>query len=174
MKEKIKASLFSESISSNTKAAHDAYEQSRWGEKSGEKIVYLKEEALYLMQKHSLACLDIKGRELIPEELHKRCSKLDKRFPLKFSAFKDLRDKGYIVKSALKFGADFRVYKKSESIEENHSKWIVFVSKESDRLTWHDFAAKSRVAHSTKKNLLIAIVDGEEAVSYYEVTWTKT
>ncbi|MBU1252016.1 MAG: tRNA-intron lyase, partial [Nanoarchaeota archaeon] len=37
----------------------------------------------------------------------------------------------------------------------------------------HDFSAKNRVAHSTKKNLLLAIVDEEGDVSYYEVRWVK-
>jgi tRNA-intron endonuclease len=40
-------------------------------------------------------------------------------------------------------------------------------------MTWHDFSAKNRVAHSTNKTLLIAIVDEESDVSYYEVKWTR-
>jgi tRNA-intron endonuclease len=40
-------------------------------------------------------------------------------------------------------------------------------------MTWHDFSAKNRIAHSTKKNLLIAIVDEEGDVSYYEVSWKR-
>ncbi|MBT3691055.1 tRNA-intron lyase, partial [Candidatus Woesearchaeota archaeon] len=51
---------------------------------------------------------------------------------------------------------------------------IVFVDSETGKLTWHEFTAKNRVAHSTKKKLLIAIVDHEGKVSYYEVDWIKT
>ncbi|MBU3941057.1 MAG: tRNA-intron lyase, partial [Nanoarchaeota archaeon] len=40
-------------------------------------------------------------------------------------------------------------------------------------LTWHEFSAKNRVAHSTKKNLLIGIVDEENDVTYYEVKWVR-
>ena len=40
--------------------------------------------------------------------------------------FKDLRKKGYIVKTALKFGADFRVYEKGVKPGEDHAKWVVF------------------------------------------------
>jgi len=36
-----------------------------------------------------------------------------------------------------------------------------------------DFSAKNRVAHSTKKNLLIGIVDEENDVTYYEISWVK-
>ena len=84
-----------------------------------------------------------------------------------------MRKKGYILKTALKFGADFRVYERGIKPGEDHARWILFIVKESEPLSWHDFAAKNRIAHSTKKNLLIAIVDEEDDVSYYEVSWRK-
>ena len=84
-----------------------------------------------------------------------------------------MRSKGYIVKTALKFGAEFRVYDKGIKQGQDHAKWILYASKESDNLNWHDFSAKTRVAHSTKKNLLIAIVDDESDVTYYEISWIR-
>jgi tRNA-intron endonuclease len=84
-----------------------------------------------------------------------------------------LRKKGYVVKTALKFGADFRVYEKGAKPGQKHAKWLVFVENENNQLTWHEFSAKNRVAHSTKKKLLLSIVDAENSVSYYEVSWIK-
>jgi len=84
--------------------------------------------------------------------------------------FEDLRKKGYVVKTALKFGADFRVYEKKKK---EHSKWIVFVQKESKKIDWKEFASKNRVAHSTRKNLLLAITDDEGGIIYYEINWVK-
>ncbi len=78
-----------------------------------------------------------------------------------------------MVKTALKFGADFRVYDKETKPGKKHAKWLVFVERETNKLTWHEFSAKNRVAHSTKKKLLLAIVDEENDVSYYEVGWVK-
>jgi tRNA splicing endonuclease len=40
-------------------------------------------------------------------------------------------------------------------------------------MTWQDFASKNRIAHSTKKRLLIAVVDEENDVSYFEINWMK-
>ena len=87
--------------------------------------------------------------------------------------FKDLREKGYVLKTALKFGADFRVYEKGKKLGKAHAKWVVFVEHETKKTSWHEFSAKNRVAHSTKKKLLLAIVDEEEGISYYEVSWSK-
>ena len=87
--------------------------------------------------------------------------------------FKDLRGRGYILKTALKFGGDFRVYERNQKPGEEHAKWILYCIKESDVLRWQDFAAKNRVAHSTKKKLLVAIVDEENDITYYEVKWLR-
>ena len=103
----------------------------------------------------------------------KKARALDKKIEIKLAVFADLRKKGFIVKTALKFGADFRIYDRGIHPGEDHAKWILFVTKDTDAMHWQDFAAKNRVAHSTKKNLLIAIVDEEADVSYYEVSWIR-
>ena len=96
-----------------------------------------------------------------------------KNFFTKYAVYQDLRRKGYIVKTALKFGAEFRVYENGKKPGQAHAIWIVFPVYETSGLTWHEFSAKTRVAHSTRKNLLIAIVDEEGDVTYYEVAWKK-
>src|SRR3989338_9057270 len=75
--------------------------------------------------------------------------------------------------TALKFGAEFRVYDKGYRPGAAHARWILYTAKEYEKLSWHDFAAKNRIAHSAKKNLLLAIVDDEGDVSYYEVSWLR-
>ena len=78
-----------------------------------------------------------------------------------------------MVKTALKFGADFRIYERGVKPGEDHAKWILYPVNEGSTLTWHEFSAKNRVAHSTRKRLLLGIVDSEEDVTYYEVKWTR-
>ena len=103
----------------------------------------------------------------------KKIKKTGKNFWVKYCVFKDMRDRGYIIKTALKFGADFRVYDRGVKPGEDHAKWVVFPVHESNSLTWHEFAAKNRVAHSTKKRLLIGVVDEESDVSYWEARWLR-
>jgi tRNA-intron endonuclease len=170
--EKINAYLRGELISSTDPEAYSLYEKSRFGEPNEEKIQYSLTEALFLVNQDKMIILSGK-KTLSKKEFAEKCSKIDKKIQIKYPVFKDLRERGYLVKSALKFGADFRVYDKGAKIEDKHSKWVVFCDHESKRLTWHDFSAKNRIAHSTKKNLLLAIVDEEGDVSYYEVNWIK-
>src|SRR3990167_5393958 len=84
-----------------------------------------------------------------------------------YIVYKDLRNRGYLLKTALKFGADFRVYDKGQRPGKEHARWILYPISENAELTWQDFSAKNRVAHSTKKNLLVAVVDSEGDITYY-------
>ena len=172
--EKINATLLSKSVTSNSKEAFDLFEKSRFGEKLHEKILYSLHESFFLIQENKMQIQDSKGKILEEKELTKKFVKIDKNFFQKYLVFKDLRKKGYVVKTALKYGAEFRVYEKGKKIGSSHSKWICFPVSENQTMTWQDFSSKNRVAHSTKKNLLIAIVDDEGSVSYYEVRWTRT
>ncbi|MEA3248679.1 MAG: tRNA-intron lyase [Nanoarchaeota archaeon] len=170
---KINATLVSEKITSNTSEAQNIFATNRFGEKIGEKIFYSLSEALYLVQNNKMEILNHRDKKLTQKEILRKFERIDKIFKTKYLVFKDLRKKGYIVKSALKFGAEFRIYDKGKKVDKNHSKWICFPVSENKEINWQEFSAKNRVAHSIKKNLLIAIVDDEGAISYYEVKWTK-
>lgn len=150
----------------------ELFDKSRIGAKSEKKFQYTLTEALYLIEKDKII-LKSNGRKMTFDSLLKKAKKLEGNFWTKFIVFKDLRNRGYIVKTALKFGADFRVYDKGIKPGKDHAKWIVYPVKESDTLTWYEFSAKNRVAHTTRKNLLIGIVDEESDVTYYEISWTR-
>jgi tRNA-intron endonuclease, archaea type len=169
----IKATISGEKIQSNSKAAFDLFSIQRFGEQVGEKIQYSLPEALFLLENKKMELYNSRSKKLGLKESMKIFEKIDKKFAIKYAVFQDLRQKGYIVKSALKFGAEFRVYEKGASIGDKHARWILYPVSENSVLTWHDFSAKNRVAHSTNKNLLIGVVDEENDVSYYEVKWTR-
>ena len=168
----IEANLSTQIVSSNSSEAFSLHEKSAFGEPLGEKIQYTLSEAIYLVEKDKME-ISSKGKKIPKKDILKKLEKIDDRIQVKYLVFKNLRDRGYIVKTALKFGADFRVYDKGARPGSEHAKWIVFCEHESKKFSWHEFSAKNRVAHSTKKNLLLAIVDEEGDVSYYEVSWIK-
>ena len=109
--EKIHASMMGASISSNSQDAFSLYTKSNFGEILGEKIQYSFPEALFLAEKGKIVVFHGK-KALSSRELMKKAYSSDKRIGIKYPVFKSLREKGYVVKTALKFGADFRVYEK--------------------------------------------------------------
>ncbi len=167
-----KAVLVGDRVFSNAKAAFSAHEQSRFGEPKEGKVYYSLVEALYLLEKGRMGIYRGK-RKLGINSFIQEAQKLEKNFHTRYCVFKDMRNRGYIIKTALKFGADFRVYERGIKPGEEHAKWILYPVYESTGLTWHEFAAKNRVAHSTRKKLLIGIVDDENDVTYYEVAWER-
>ena len=170
--EKIKGYVVGNNVLSNSEEAFTLYKKSHFGGVLGEKIQYSLVEALFLVERNKMEIIQSK-KKIDFETLIKKFQTKDKRIPIKYPLFRNLRERGYVVKTALKFGADFRIYDKGAKPGTKHAKWIVFVDHESNKLTWHEFSAKNRIAHSTKKNLLLAIVDDEGDVSYYEIRWIK-
>ena len=158
----------------NKAEAKEQYTKSRFGELIEDKIKYSVIEALYLFEKKRALLYEMgKTKSLKKEEIIKKTKKIDKRFLTRYLVYKELRNRGYVVKTALKFGADFRVYNRGIKPGQDHAKWIVFPIHESETMTWYNFASKNRVAHSTRKNLLLAIMDEENSITYYEVSWIK-
>ncbi len=129
-------------------------------------------EGLYLEEKGKIR-IYFQDKELDFKQYIKHAQEIEPNFWTRYCVFKDLRSRGYIVKTALKFGADFRVYDRGIKPGQDHARWIVYPVHEGEQLTWYDFAAKNRVAHSTKKRLMMGIVDDEGSVTYYEIKWTR-
>ena len=160
-------------ISQDGGEARSLYDQSRYGELKDNKIQYSLVEGLYLLEKDKVDILDEKDKKLDVDSFVKRASKKEPNFWIRHIAYRDMRNRGYIVKTALKFGADFRVYDRGIKPGEDHAKWIMYPVKETDWMSWYEFSAKNRVAHSTRKRLLLAVVDDENDITFYSVEWTR-
>lgn len=171
----VKATFAEERVlTENSDAARELYNQSRYGALLDNGKVQLSLlEALYLLEKGRLEIITGKTKKTDFEKFLKKAKKLEPNFWIRYCVFKDMRNRGYIIKTALKFGADFRVYDRGVKPGEDHAKWIVYPVHEASTLTWYEFAAKNRVAHSTRKRLLLGIVDEENSVTYYEVAWKR-
>ncbi len=174
-KKKVKAVLTRERVlTESTDAARELYNQSRFGSILEDGKVYLSLlEALYLMDKGKVDIRDYKKKKVTFDDFIKKTKRVEPNFWIRYCVFKDIRNRGYIIKTALKFGADFRIYDRGVKPGEDHARWIVYPVHEGSALTWYEFAAKNRVAHSTKKRLMIGIVDNEGDVTYYEIKWIR-
>lgn len=173
--ERIKSEIVGERVlTENSDKARELYNQSRYGKiMASGKVQLSLIEALHLMEKNKLAVLEGRGKEISNEKFVKKAIRLEPNFWVRFCVYTDIRNRGYIIKTALKFGADFRVYDRGVKPGEDHAKWIVYPVHEASTITWYEFAAKNRVAHSTKKRLLVGIVDDEDDVTFYEIRWVR-
>lgn len=175
MTEPVKATFSNERVlTESSDGARELYNQSRYGEMLDDGRVQLSLiEGLYLLEKKRLILHDARNKLIDSEAFLNKSKKFEPNFWVRYCVYRDIRNRGYIIKTALKFGADFRIYDRGVKPGEDHAKWVVFPVHESSTLTWYEFAAKNRVAHSTKKRLLLGIVDSEMDVTYYECRWIR-
>jgi tRNA-intron endonuclease, archaea type len=144
-----------------------------FGAKDSTKNIFLSfEESLYLLDTERLVILSGK-KEISRNQLIQKAKKNDKRFLTRYAVYHDLRSKGNIVKTALKYGADFRIYSKGTKIGKDHSSHLLYAMRQEDNISMIDLSGKARVAHSTRKKLMVGIVDSELDVTYYELSWVR-
>jgi tRNA-intron endonuclease len=138
-------------------------------------------EVLYLIEKKKAKVLETDDNKITSKFRKSKTKELSFKQVLKrkqvsindYIVYKDLKSKGYQVKSGLKYGFRFRVYDKGIKKGDDHSLWLVEPITETDNLKIKDIAGKNRIAHTTRKKMLFAIVDNEDSVTYLETSWKR-
>ncbi|MHA1912729.1 MAG: tRNA-intron lyase [Promethearchaeota archaeon] len=126
-------------------------------------------EAYYLLNKNEITIFGVKeNKELNAEEFFKIAKEIHHKFEEKYIIYKDLRDKKYVPRPGLKFGADFVVYRKGPGLE--HSLFMVHVLPHDSEITAIDMVRAGRLATSVRKKFVIA---NPLTNSYYFFEWFK-
>ena len=91
----------------------------------------------------------------------------------KYVVYRDLKDRGYVIKTGFKYGTEFRLYDRGGGPGQGHSDYLVKIIFENYDINALDFASSVRVSHVDNKKLLLAIVDEDFDITYYNVEWTR-
>ncbi len=151
--------------------ANQLYQRGAYGKPlAGGKLQLAPVESLYLLESGKLRVVDEDGKKLNFRTLSARFTDGDPEAMLKYAVYADLRSRGYVIKTGLKFGSHFRVYDRGDKPGEVHSKFLVHAVTESTKFTPTELARAVRLAHSVKKKILWAVVDDEGDVTYYALT----
>lgn len=140
--------------------------QKGFGEESAGRQDLSLIEALFLVETENIRVSDGE-KELDFDDLLKLGSKAEENFYAKYLVYKDLRDRGLLVRTGLKFGTDFRVYERGASIKGGHSKYLVHVIPEEYTCSFPEIARAVRLAKGVHKDIMFAIVDEEGDITYY-------
>ena len=126
-------------------------------------------EAYYLLEKEYISIFDVKeNRELEAKDFYEISLKIHHKFEEKYKIYKDLREKNYVPRPGLKFGADFVVYRLGPGLE--HSLFMVHVLPHDSEITAVDMVRAGRLATSVRKKFVIA---NPMTNSYYFFEWFK-
>jgi len=139
-----------------------------FGELEGKCLVLDLKEALYLLEKGKIKAT--KGKKKLKEEdLISVGDNDEKKFYSKYLVFRDLRDRGFVVKTGYKFGFDLRVYPRGKKAGEEHSKWCVQVATQGKNFGMPEVSRMVRLSGNINTVLLLAVVDAENDINYYEI-----
>lgn len=141
---------------------------------SGGRLQLAPVETLYLLDEGIVRVVDEKNNEELSfEELSSDLAEEDSSILLKYRVYKDLRSRGFVVKTGLKYGAHFRVYERGETPGSSHSPYLVHAISENTELTPQEIARAVRLAHGVRKKMIFGIVDDEGDVTYYSLSREK-
>lgn len=126
-------------------------------------------EAYYLLERNEITIFDVEeNKDLSPKEFYQIAKNIHHKFEEKYSIYKDLREKKYVPRPGLKFGADFVVYRRGPGLE--HSLFMVHVLPHDSEITAIDMVRAGRLATSVRKKFVIA---NPLTNSYYFFEWFK-
>ena len=147
-----------------------------------EKVRYLQlllEEAMLLLEREQIT-IKKAGKTLSLPQVTRLFSQIDPEFSQKYTVFKDLRSRGYIVKSGLKFGTHFRVYnrginpyKDGEKDLKDHTKFNVHAVSENMGMSYQEWSRYVRLSQNIRSTALMAVVDEEGDPTYYSIKRIK-
>ena len=93
----------------------------------------------------------------------------DNRLWHKYIIYMDLRKRGYIVRPGYGEGIEFLVFKRGANFEEDAAKYLIYPIYEGTPIELRDLDKISRVAMSSRKDLIVATVDRLSKPIYYSV-----
>ena len=126
-------------------------------------------EAFYLLKNNMITIFNPQTNKfLTSDEFYEIGKNIHHKFEEKFVIYQDLREKGYIPRPGLKFGADFVVYKRGPGLE--HSPFIVHVLPHDAKISAIDMVRAGRLATSVRKKFVIA---NPLTITYYFFEWFK-
>jgi len=129
-------------------------------------------ETAYLLEKGKIILRDFKTKEEISlDEFVKYANQLYHRFSEKYLVYRDLRERGYVVRPGLKFGADFAVYEHGPGID--HSPFLVHVLPRDYQVPPIEMVRAGRLATTVRKKFIIATLSSNGKPKYYAFMWFK-
>jgi tRNA-intron endonuclease len=135
-------------------------------------IIFDAMEVLLLIERHRILVWEDndKNKSLYDfEGLLTYFTKFDDRLWHKYIIYMDLRKRGYIVRMGYGNGIEFRVYKRGADFEKDTAQFLIFPVFEGSPIELRDLDKISRIALSSRKDLIVATVDRLSKPIYYSV-----
>ena len=151
---------------SNKEMIHEL-ELKGYGEIENGKLILKFFESLYLLYSDKLILKKAK-KKINFDGLMSICQKHDPETLTKFLIYRDLRNRGYVVKDGFGFGSDFRVYERGH-FGEKGAKFLIFGLNEGQQEKMGNLQKKIEQITQMGKETIIAVIERRGEVIYYKI-----
>ena len=142
-------------------------DQKGFGEIEKEKLFLKQFETLYLLYTKRLI-LKKNKKQIDFNSFMGICQKTDFDILTKFLIYRDLRNRGYVVKDGFGFGSDFRVYERGHYGEKG-AKFLIFGLNEGQQEKMGNLQKKIEEITQMGKEPIIAVIERRGEVIYYKI-----
>ena len=151
---------------SNKNMIHEL-DQKGYGEIEKEKLFLKDFETLYLLYAKQLILKKSK-KNINFDSYMSICQKTNSEILTKFLIYRDLRNRGYVVKEGFGFGSDFRVYERGH-FGEKGAKFLIFGLNEGQQEKIGNLQKKIEDITQMGKEPIIAVIERRGEVIYYKI-----
>ena len=129
-----------------------------YGKPFGELLQLSFVEGLYLLENNVLEIFTTDGKKLSKAQCIHLMQKHQPDIVERLLVFKNLKQRGLLVKTGFKFGSHFRAYTKQP--DKTHAEYLVHVVEKGFTSIWAEISRAIRLAHSVNKEFIFACVGG--------------
>ena len=160
------------SLTLNDDIAHDIFNNGYFGQWTSKNTLVLEpEEILLLIDRKRISLVHFTTKQKITSaELVAHFTKINKSFWGRYLVYKDLRNRGYVVRIGTKVTAPFRIYSRGGKPGESVSKKVIFPLSEGEDLDLDFLDQLVNQSRIDRKTLLLSVVDRLGDVTYYQAS----
>jgi len=134
-----------------------------FGRPAGKTLQLSLLEAAYLQETGALELTNARTGKPVTRAALLKKARRQHDFDIRLRVYRDLREKGLVVRTGFKYGTHFRMY--DADPDSSHAKYLLHAVPEKFTSTWPEMSRAVRLAHGVRKELLLARV-GKADVAY--------
>ena len=166
---KIKGFVTDKGVKISEKRSIEEFSSRGYGVKENNELLLMFYEALYLMDKGILEVEDGRGDKVDFRKLLQHYESMDENAWAKYLTYRDLRNRGYVVREGFGLGVDFRVYDRGEYCKDA-AKYLILSVQEGKPISLEDLTNALKNCQSLKKELILAVMNRRGETVYYSVS----
>jgi tRNA-intron endonuclease len=160
-----RALVFDAALAEGLKKAH-------YGRPAGKAMQLSMIEAAHLAEEGALDAVSARtGRPVSRSALVRSARATQPDFELRLKAYRDLRQRGMVVKTGFKYGTHFRLY--DADPDSSHARYLLHAVPKGFSGGWPDISRAVRLAHGVRKEMLLARVGPGNDIVYMKLGRTR-